>query len=157
MTYPLHSCFGFIGYWKLFLPPSNSPWSRSWKWTLIDWSIIHHHTQPLHAKMESPIMLWVLLQVNLDTIEKSKLHCSCNDVDTKHLIVSRQFFLPDGFQGIVGIFADCWQTQECHESCSLASTLCLSFPACHNVLTAHLKRKPDLLNCFKDIDMSTDS
>ena len=27
-------------------------------------------------------------------------------MDTKQLIVTRQFFLPDGFQGIVDIFAD---------------------------------------------------
>ena len=53
----------------------------------------------------------ITTQSNLEwwyTIEKvnTALHCSWNDVDIKHLIVRRQLFLPDGFQGIVSIFAD---------------------------------------------------
>ena len=49
-------------------------------------------------------------------------------MDTKQLIVTRQFFLPDGFQGIVDIFADNLKsvTKAFHLICA---TLC--FPARH--------------------------
>ena len=58
--------------------------------------------------MKSPIMLLALFtsqsHVGMIRLQRVKLHW--NDMDTKQLIVTRQFFLPDGFQGIVDIFAD---------------------------------------------------
>ena len=49
-------------------------------------------------------------------------------MDTKQLIVTRQFFLPDGFQGIVDIFADNLKsvTKAFHQICAHSLFPCSS-------------------------------
>ena len=93
----------------------NLDWSPSWKLTLIDWSIIYHHTQPLHAKMKSPIMLSALFtsQSNVGMgIARSKAALKWRGYKTinRHKTILPSWWFPRY------CWYFCWQSQECHES-----------------------------------------